>query len=175
MAASAVVRGQLLVLNSTFPRVVLPLSSVYGAAARFPYQMAIYFGIHAAFGRGITAHLVWFIPIFVMFSLFAVGLGLFLSALMVEVRDTKQILPFLMRAILCLSPVVYEASRVPASLKPLIMANPLYPAFAAIQEVIRGSSPTVEQLCAASAWALCVAVAGFMYFVSRERHFAVRL
>ena len=39
----------------------------------------------------------------------------------------------------------------------------------------RGLAPTTEQLAVASAWSFGLLIVGFLFFVSREREFAVRL
>ena len=39
----------------------------------------------------------------------------------------------------------------------------------------RGVAPSTHELVVASAWAFGLLIAGFVFFVSREREFAVRL
>ena len=58
----------------------------------------------------------------------------------------------------------------------LLYVNPLGELLSAWSDVInRGGAPTVEQLAVGSAWAFGLLIVGFLFFVSREREFAVRL
>lgn len=57
-------------------------------------------------------HSLAVIPLLALIGLVAYGLGLFLSVINVYIRDTKQIMVYLLRAGFFLSPILYPASRV---------------------------------------------------------------
>ena len=58
----------------------------------------------------------------------------------------------------------------------LAEVNPLGELLSAWSDVInQGGTPTVEQLAVSAAWAFGLLISGFLFFVSREREFAVRL
>ena len=58
----------------------------------------------------------------------------------------------------------------------LLVLNPLAPLLAAWSDVIdRGVAPDAADLAIGAAWAFVLFVAGALYFISREREFAVRL
>jgi teichoic acid transport system permease protein len=58
----------------------------------------------------------------------------------------------------------------------LIELNPLYSMLGGYAEVMQdGRVPPPYVWVGAAAWALGVAVVGFLFFISREREFAVRL
>jgi ABC-type polysaccharide/polyol phosphate export permease len=65
---------------------------------------------------------------------------------------------------------------VPDGLNWLVWANPLGPMLSAWSEVlIVGHPPSIEQMVASYAWALGTLALGFLFFISREREFAVRI
>jgi teichoic acid transport system permease protein len=172
----AVVSGGRLILNSAFPRVLLPLSSVVSAAKRFVPTMIIYVPIHIASGLGGGPVLLWVIPLVALLVVMATGLAMIVSALQVYFRDLKNLMPYLLRVWLFASPVLYFAHEMPEKYQFLLYVNPLGQLLSAWSDVLNaGQAPSTESLLVASAWAFGLLITGFLFFVSREREFAVRL
>jgi teichoic acid transport system permease protein len=77
---------------------------------------------------------------------------------------------------LYVSPVLYYASDAPHKYRFLLDINPLGQLFTAWSEVLYlHHVPGVRTLAVCGAWALCTLVVGALFFMSRERDFAVRL
>ena len=58
----------------------------------------------------------------------------------------------------------------------LIQPNPMYSMIGGYTELLQNDAfPTPYMWISAAVWALVAAVIGFLYFISREREFAVRL
>ena len=58
----------------------------------------------------------------------------------------------------------------------LLTINPLGQLLSAWSDVVNlGGTPSGRELAIASAWAFGMLIVGFLFFVSREREFAVRL
>jgi teichoic acid transport system permease protein len=172
----SVVTGGRLILNSAFPRVLLPMGSVISAIKRFLPCIALYIPVHLASGRPIGPELLWVLPLFGLLVVMSTGLAMIVGALQVYFRDLKDFMPYLLRVWLFASPVLYFANQMPEKYQFLLYVNPLGELLSAWSDVInRGGSPTAEQLLVASGWAFGLLAAGFLFFVSREREFAVRL
>jgi teichoic acid transport system permease protein len=172
----AVVTGGRLILNSAFPRVLLPVASVISAAKRFVPTMVIYVPIHIASGLGAEPGLLWVIPLLALLLVMASGLAMIVSALQVYFRDLKNLMPYLLRVWLFASPVLYFADQMPEKYRFLLDVNPLGQLLSAWSDVINlGQAPSTHELVVASAWAFGLLIVGFVFFVSREREFAVRL
>jgi ABC-type polysaccharide/polyol phosphate export permease len=172
----SVVTGGRLILNSAFPRVLLPLASVVSAAKRFVPTMVIYVPIHIASGLPAGPVLLWIIPLLALLLVMATGLAMIVAALQVYVRDLKNLMPYLLRVWLFASPVLYFADQMPEKYRFLLDVNPLGQLLSAWSDVLNaGQAPSGESLAVASAWAFGLLIAGFLFFVSREREFAVRL
>jgi teichoic acid transport system permease protein len=172
----SVTSGGKLIMNSAFPRVLLPLSSVVTGFKQFLPTMVIYVPLHLITGLPIGWQLLWLLPLTLMLGVMAAGLSMLVAALQVYFRDLRSLIPYVLRVWLYASPVLYYASRVPERYKWLLYANPLAGPLAAWSDVLHaGASPKVWQLAVGSGWAVAIFVFSLLFFMSREREFAVRL
>jgi teichoic acid transport system permease protein len=175
-AVKSVTSGGRLILNSAFPRVLLPLASVATAFKRFIPTIFVYIPVHIASGLPVNATILWLIPLVGLMTVMAAGFSMVVAALQVYFRDLASFLPYLLRVWLYISPVLYYAEEVPQRYKILLSINPLGQILSAWSDVInRAQTPSVESLAIASAWAFGTCILGFLFFVSREREFAVRI
>jgi len=172
----SVVNGGRLILNSAFPRMLLPLSSVVSAFKRFVPCAIVYVPIHLASGLPVGAVLLWIVPLVVLMSLLAAGLAMTAAAVQVYFRDLKNFVPYALRVLLYASPVLYLASEVPERYQFLLDVNPLARLLDAWTTVLYlGEAPSLHALLIGTAWAVVAFTAGAAFFMSREREFAVRL
>ena len=172
----SVVSGGRLILNTAFPRVLLPLGSVISAVKRFLPCLVIYVPVHIVSGLPVDLNLLWVLPLLGLLVVMASGLAMIVGALQVYFRDLKNFMPYLLRVWLFASPVLYFADEMPEKYKFLLDANPLGQLLSAWSDVINlGGTPSGRELIVASAWAFGTLIVGFLFFVSREREFAVRL
>jgi teichoic acid transport system permease protein len=172
----SVVSGGRLVLNTAFPRVLLPLSTVVTSFRRFLPTFLIYIPIHLASGLPVGLVDLWVIPIVFCLGLVAAGLSMFVAALQVYFRDVKSFLPYVLRIWLYASPVLYYAEDVPDKYKPLLEINPIGALLAAWSDVLNsGQAPAAGDMLLGLAWGVVLFIVGALYFMSREREFAVRL
>jgi teichoic acid transport system permease protein len=175
-AARSVVSGGRLILNTAFPRTLLPLASVITAFNRFLPTFAVYVPVHLATGLPVGWHLLWAIPIVALLLVLAAGLSMFVAAAQVYFRDLKNFLPYALRLWLYVSPVLYYAHEVPDRYRWILSFNPIAPLLTAWSDVLnRGMAPAWGDLALGAAWAFAILVAGALFFISREREFAVRL
>jgi teichoic acid transport system permease protein len=174
--ARSVVRGGRLILNTAFPRTLLPVSSVLISLMQFLPTLLVYAVAHTIIGLPVTWNLLWAIPILLLLLVFACGAAMFSATAQVYFRDFANFLPYLTRMWLYLSPVLYYASEVPDKFKPLIAVNPLFPLLTSLSEVVnQGESPNPGYMLWGLAWAVVMFVGGSLLFISREREFAVRI
>ncbi len=172
----SVVSGGRLILNSAFPRVLLPIGTTITAVTRFLPTMLIYIPLHLASGLPLTWTQLWVLPLTALLVIMGGGLAMFVGALQIYFRDLKDFMPYLLRVWLFASPVLYYADQMPEKYEWFLYVNPLGELLSAWSDVInRGLAPTMEQLAFASAWSFGLLIVGFLFFVSRERDFAVRL
>ena len=172
----SVVSGGRLILNTAFPRVLLPLSSVVTAWKRFLPTIVIYIPVHLITGLPIGWTLLWVVPIALLLLGLAAGLTTIVAGLQVYFRDLKGFLPYVLRVWLYISPILYFADEVPDRYRPILALNPLAPILTAWSDVLnRGQAPDPADLALGAGWVVAVITIGTLMFMSREREFAVRL
>jgi teichoic acid transport system permease protein len=172
----SVVGGGKLILNTAFPRVLLPVSSTLTAFMRFLPTFVVYIVIHLIGGLPIGWHLLWVLPALVVLTTFALGASMLFATLQVYFRDTSSFLPYFLRIWLYLSPILYYAESVPDRFMSFVHLNPLFSILENLSQVlIEGRSPDPAVFGISVAWALVTFAVGFLFFISREREFAVRL
>jgi teichoic acid transport system permease protein len=175
-AVKSVTGGGRLILNTAFPRALLPLSSVITAFMRFLPCVFIYVPVHLISRLPIDTSLLWVFPLIALLLILASGMAMLVAAGQVYFRDLKNFLPYVLRVWLYASPVLYFASEVPSKYEPILKINPLGGLLTAWSDVInQGVAPSGESLLLACGWAFAIFVAGALFFISREREFAVRL
>lgn len=174
--ARTVTRRGRLVLNTAFPRVLLPLSSVIGHFLRFLPTLGIFAVLHVVTGLPVTLNLLLVIPLIVLFTLVAAGLSMFVSTLQVYFRDLAQFMPYMLRLWLYLSPILYFADEVPERYEIFIWLNPIGALLTGWSQVlVEGQAPSLAVWAVGTAWAVGLMLVGGLFFMSRERDFAVRL
>jgi len=173
--ANSVIAGGALIMNTPFPKMLLPLSSSYLAFRRFLPTILVYIPIHFLAHRPVNANLLWMVPMVAEAVVFGLGLAMMFGTLQVYFRDVAGFLPYFIRIWLYLSPVIYYVESLPAAMKPFMVLNPLYPIIGGYSEALAGRVPSAGVLLGGAAWAVGACVIGGLLFISREREFAVRL
>jgi teichoic acid transport system permease protein len=172
----SVVGGGKLILNTAFPRVLLPVAAVMTGFMRFLPCMVIYAIVHVLAHRPVGPHMLWAIPIFGLLAVFTTGAVMLVAAAQVYFRDVRNFLPYTLRIWMYATPVLYTIHEIPKGFHALIYVNPLTPIVGSWSEVLtHGVQPSAKYLELGAAWAVVALVVGSLFFISREREFAVRL
>jgi ABC-type polysaccharide/polyol phosphate export permease len=165
-----------LMLNSSFPRALLPLAEIYKGLLEFLPSIALYVVIHLVTRQPLGQGLFLLPLLFLLQTAMAIGMALLVATATVYVRDTVNLLNYVTRILIFVTPVIYPASSLSPTLRTLLsIINPLFPLFSAYQTIIVGGVPTVGQVLLTTFWATLLLVAGYRVFVSHERAFALRL
>jgi ABC-type polysaccharide/polyol phosphate export permease len=179
--ATSVTGAGKLLLNTPFPRLLIPLSAVRTAFFRFLPTVPVYFVFHVIFLTDVWSWKMllslYFLATMIVFGM---GLAAFFAAFQVYFRDTSSFLPFFMRIWLYLSPVLWAPEHVigrfSGPVMTLIQLNPMFSMIGGYTELLQDESfPPLYMWIFALVWAVAAAVVGFWFFISREREFAVRL
>ena len=172
----AITSGQRLILNTSFPRVMLPISATVVALFRFLPTLVVFFGIHTIMGLPYSWQMLWAIPIIVISIVMSLGMAILISCINVYFGDISSMLPYLTRSLLYLSPVLYEAAHMSHRIKKFEVANPIFYLLDSWSRVmVHAQAPTSKALLHATIFAALIFFVGTYFFLSRERDFAVRL
>ncbi len=177
--ATSVTGSGRLLINTAFPRLLIPLSAVRTAFFRFLPTIPVYFAFHVIFGNEWHPRMILALYFLLMMVIFAMGLAAFFAALQVYFRDTSSFLPYFVRIWMYVSPVLWAPGMLRSlgrTVETIVQLNPMYSMLGGYTQLIQvGQMPPLYMWITAAAWALGVAIIGFLFFVSRERDFAVRL
>ena len=175
-AVKSVTGGGKLILNTAFPRVMLPGASVLTAFKRFLPTMIVFLPVYLLEGPKPGPELLWVIPVFALFVIVACGFSMIVAAGQVYFRDLKNFLNYGLRIWLYASPILYLAVEVPERYKFLLVINPIAPLLAAWSSIFDlGRAPDGSDLLLGLGWGVALFLIGGAFFISREREFAVRL
>lgn len=173
-ASGALVQNANLVSKVFFPRLILPLSTVFSTLIDFGVALAMLLLMmpfyHVALHASFLLMPVWLLLILML----AQGIGLAASALTVSYRDVAYVLPVLTQFLLFASPVAYDAAAtVPARYHHLYFLNPMAGLLQAFRWSLLGRGAVLwDYVAYAAALAAAVFVCGAFAFKKMERKFA---
>lgn len=171
-AASSLVSNAALLTKVYFPRLVLPLGSVLTSLVDFAISLVVLLGLMAWY-HIVPGPAVLLIPLLVAYTVVAAwAVGIWMAALNVRYRDVNFALPFLVQIGLFVSPVVYSASLVPASVRILYDLNPMTLVIQGFRWALLGASAPSSLMFISIPLVALLLVSGVFYFRRTERFFA---
>ena len=172
----SVTAGQRLILNTAFPRMMLPISATVIAFFKFIPTLLVFMIMRTLLGLPFGWEMLLSIPIILIALIFSLGVAILISTVNVYFRDIASFLPYLTRTFLYLSPILYEASALKPEFRVFQYFNPLFSILESWSlSIVHAQTPQLSSMLTALAWALGVFLVGTYFFLSREREFAVRL
>jgi ABC-type polysaccharide/polyol phosphate export permease len=176
-AAGSVAGGGKLILNTAFPRLLLPWTQIVIAFFRFLPTVPVLMIILLINNRQhITWALLLTVPIFGLLVLFTAGLGFVCATVQVYNTDFKNLLPYLLRLGLYMTPILWFADGSSGAKEKISTFNPLSSIFELWSDaIVRGEVGTPGTWLRALVYSLVFFVVGFVVYVSRERDYAVRI
>lgn len=171
----SIIKNKGLVLNTIFPRLLLPVTEVYKGLLDLGPALAVYAVIHFLLGNSFGPGL-FLLPLLIFLQvLISTGVALVFATLTVFVSDMSNALDYILRVLFFTTPILYPVSKLPGSLDTILQVNPFFGLFASYQAIMLGGMPKPLHLAEAVAWAVITMVIGIRVFVSRERGFALRI
>lgn len=166
-----------LVSKIYFPRLVLPLSTVFGVLIDFGVSLAMMAGLMLMFGIAPTWQTL-LLPVWMLLLLMtALGIGFFAAALTVSYRDVQYVLPVMVQFLLYATPVGYSLvqamEKLPQSYHWFFAVNPLSGLLEAFRWSLLGTTAPQWSLVIYSAVAAVgLFTFGAFSFRSMEKKFA---
>lgn len=174
-AGNSMVNNANIIKKIYFPRLIIPISAVLVSLFDFIMAFLVFIGMLFYYDTSINImQFLFLLPLSILItSISTFGLGALLAALNIKYRDFRYIIPFMIQALLFVTPVIYPVSIITnAFMKYIFALNPMYAAI----ELFRHSfiqKPMDQNLIFIS---LCSSitffVVGLLYFRKTESYFA---
>lgn len=173
IASASVVTNVNLVTKVFFPRLVIPIASVLSNVPDVAIGFVLLLVVMAGYGTA-PAIAILLVPL-VLLLVFAIALGvsLWLSALSVEFRDVRYVVPLLVQLWMLASPLAYDISKVGATWRPILGLNPMTAPLELFRWAMLGTAaPPASMIAVSCAVMVVTLVGGAYYFRATERKFA---
>lgn len=157
-----------------FPRIIIPISTVFVNAVDFLISLLILFSLMVAVKFTPTIKLAWMPLFFAQASLVSTGLGLWLAALNVSYRDFRYVVPFILQLGLYISPVGFSSNLVPEEWRLAYALNPMAGVIDGFRWSLLDNSVTFHwpSFRISLAVGLLLFASGLWYFQKVEQRFA---
>lgn len=168
-ASDSLVANGNLVSKVYFPRLIIPLASIFVSLIDFSFALLLLVLVLAYYRLMPGLHTLWIFPLALQTMMTAAGVGMFLSVLNVKYRDIRYALPFVIQVMMYATPVFYSTDQLPARLKPLFELNPLAALIDGFRAAIFGDPLPFTRLGMSLGLSVLLIVTGYLYFKRYER------
>lgn len=156
-----------------FPRIAVPVAALAAPVVDFAMAFAVLLVILVAVGETPGAQVLLVPIVFAIALAVTLGIGLWLSALVVRYRDVSLVVPFLIQVLLFLTPILYPLSLVPDAYQAVYSLNPLVGVLETFRWcVLPGASVPGSVALISAAAGVILLVTGLLYFSGAQRRFA---
>lgn len=171
--ANSLVENEKLIKKVFFPRMIVPVASVlaglvdFAIASTLLVPAMVYYGV-------LPGPQIVLLPFFVLLSaISAMGIALWLSALNVQFRDVRYVVPFLGQVWMFATPIAYPTSLLNERWQLVYAMNPMVGVVDGIRWTLLGAGgPDWGVYAVSTAVAVTLLVTGAFFFRRVERSFA---
>ena len=173
--ASSITSNSGLVKSLSFPRALLPISTVISQFMNLIPQLGILLVTLLIIQREITWGWLALIPIVFLMTLFSAGLAMIAARLTVQVRDLSKLIPFFTRIAFYVSGIFFSVEAVLANypqIFAIVKYNPVYDYIEIARgAVVKGYTMETDIWIACGAWAVVTFVVGSIFFWKAEEEY----
>lgn len=172
-ASNSLVGNSNLLTKVYFPRLVIPISTVISGFIDFALSFAVLLLMMVYYGKVPTLNVIW-LPFFLLLALItALGVGLWMSALNVEYRDVRYVVPFITQFWMLATPIAYPSTMLSEPWRTVYGLNPMVGVIEGFRWALLGSGTGPGAMTAVSTVVSILAlITGAFYFKRMERNFA---
>ena len=172
-SSNSLVGSANLIKKVYFPRLAIPIATVLSGLVDFAIAFTMLLGMMLYYGI-VPGARVLVLPLFVLLALVtALGVGLWLSALNVEYRDVRYVIPFITQIWMFSTPVAYPSSLLSQPWRTVYGLNPMVGEVEGFRWALLGTNTAPGPILAASSLAaVAILVSGAFYFRRMEKTFA---
>lgn len=172
-ATSSLVASSNLIKKVYFPRLIIPVATVLAGVIDFLLAFAVLLLMMLYYGIVPTINTLW-LPAFLLMTVVAsLAVSVWLSALNVEYRDVKYVIPFLTQVWLFATPIAYSSSLLSEPWRTVYGLNPMVGVVEGFRWALLGTNTNPGTMTFVSAGtAVILLISGAFYFRRMERTFA---
>jgi lipopolysaccharide transport system permease protein len=172
-ATNSLVASSNLIKKVYFPRLIIPIATVLAGVIDFLLAFAVLLVLMLYYGITPTINTLW-LPLFLLLTIItSLAVSLWLSALNVEYRDIKYVIPFLTQIWLFATPIAYSSTLLPEPWRTVYGFNPMVGVVEGFRWALLGTdTPPGMMALASSVAALLLLFSGAFYFRRMEKTFA---
>ena len=172
-ASNSLLQNSNMLKKIYFPRLVMPISSVISVTVDFVFAFIVLIAMMLFYGILPTVNIVW-LPFFMLLALgTALGGGLWLSAINVQYRDVRYVIPFLIQVWLFATPIAYPSSLLTEPWRALYGLNPMVGVVEGFRWALLGTETAPgTAVVVSSIMAGILLLSGAYYFRRMEKTFA---
>lgn len=172
-SSNSLISSQNLISKVYFPRLIIPLASTLAGVLDFAIAFLVLLGMMAYYHIAPTLAILY-LPLFLSLALLsALAVGIWLSALSVEYRDVRYIVPFLTQLWMYATPIAYASSLIPEKWRLLYGLNPMTGVVDGFRWALLGMEIQNGLMIGVSAIVvLAMFISGLYYFRQMENNFA---
>lgn len=173
-SSNSLVENSNLIKKIYFPRLAIPVSTILSGVLDFLLAFLVLLGMMFFYGIKPTVNVLW-LPAFLCLAVVtSLGVGLWISALNVQYRDFRYVVPFLTQFWLFATPVAYSSSLLQEPWqRTLYGLNPMVGVVTGFRWALLGTNSAPGPMAWVSALAATILLIGGAYYFRRmEKTFA---
>jgi teichoic acid transport system permease protein len=170
---SSIKQSKGLMLNSSFPRALLPLTVVYTSLRSFVAMLGVLVVLFPLLGGQVGPGFLVLPLLFAIQVVMNVGIALLMATVVTLVPDATNAMQYVARLMFFVTPVIYPVTLLPPVAMKILLIQPTFPVFAAYQAIFSGGTPSFFHIAISAVWAAVMLVVGGRAFLKREREFAL--
>jgi lipopolysaccharide transport system permease protein len=171
-SSNSLVGSQNLVSKVYFPRLVIPIGSVLPGLVDFCIAFVVLAGMMVFYHVPLSFRILT-LPFFLLLAILsALAVGIWLSALNVEYRDVRYVVPFLTLFWQYATPIAYSSTLIPEKWHVLYGINPMTGVVEGFRWALLGKGEIGDLIWVSIAIVLVLLATGLAYFRRTEASFA---
>jgi len=174
-SSNSLVGSANLIKKIYFPRLVVPIAATLSGLVDFFIAMTVLLPMMLVYGYMPTINVLWLPALLLLAFVTSLGVGLWLSALNVQFRDVRHVVPFMVQIWFFATPIVYSVQD--KITDPMWMTiyslNPMVGVVEGFRWALLGlDTKPGPEIIAAAMVSLAIFVGGLFYFRRMEKTFA---
>lgn len=172
-ASNSLVNSANLIKKVYFPRLAIPIATVLSGIVDFVLAFITLIGMMVYFGFVPTTNVFWLPLLLLLALIISLGVSLWLSAMNVQFRDVRYIIPFLTQLWLFATPIAYPSSLLSEPWRTIYGLNPMVGVVEGFRWALLNTDTAPGPMIIVSSFiTMLLLISGALYFRRLEKSFA---